>query len=87
MMTNDRFESVIHHLVATSLSDVAPGMCVSKTRKAGEDLLCMVMMLGIVTVRWCPNEVGCGGKVVVGRQKERHGNNAKVSERARREGI
>ena len=37
------------------------------------------------------NEVGCGGKVVVGRQEERRGNNANVfgqlSERAGREGI
>ena len=48
---------------------------------------------GLDKVRWLggSNEVGCGGKVVVGRQKERHGNNANVfgqlSEHARREGI
>ena len=90
-MTNNGFESVVRHLVATSLSATWHLGCVSVKRKEREDLPCMVTTLGIVTVRWRPNEVGCGGKVVVGRQKERCGNNANVfgqlSERAGREGI
>ena len=88
---NDRFESVVRHLVTTSLSATWHLGCVSVKRKEGEDLLCMVTMLGVVTVGWRPNEVGCGGKVVVGRQKERRGNNAnmfgQLSECAGRERI
>ena len=74
-MTNDRFESVVHHVVATSLSATWHLGCVSVKRKEGEDLLCMVTMLGIITVGWWPNKVRCDGKVVVGRQKEQPGNN------------
>ena len=90
-MTNDGFESIVRHLVATSLSATWHLGCVSVRQKEREDLLCMVTTLGVVTVRWRPNKVGCGGKVVVGRLKERRGNNANVfgqlSEHAGREGI
>ena len=60
-MMNDGFESIVHHLVTMSLSATWHLGCVSVKRKEGEDLLCMVMTLGVVTVGWCLNEVGCGG--------------------------
>ena len=49
---NDRFKSVIHHLVTMSLSATWHLGCVSVKRKDGDDLLCMVTMLGVVTVGW-----------------------------------
>ena len=52
MMTNDGFESVVHHLVAMSLSATWHLGCVSVKRMEGDDLLCTVRMLGIITVRW-----------------------------------
>ena len=51
-MTNDRFESVVHHLVAMSLSVTWHLGCVSVKKKEGDDLLCMVMTLSVITIRW-----------------------------------
>ena len=52
MMMNDRFESIVHHLVATLLSAMWHLGCVSVMRNEGDDLLCTVTTLGVVTVEW-----------------------------------
>ena len=52
-MTNDKFEFIVHHLVATSLSAMWHLGCVSVKKGEGNDLLCMVTMLSVVTVGWC----------------------------------
>ena len=49
---NDGFKSVVHHLVATSLTATWHLGCVSVKKMEGDDLLCMVTMLSVVTVRW-----------------------------------
>ena len=49
---NNGFESVVHHLVATSLSATWHLGCVSVKRTEGDDLLCTVTTLGVVTVGW-----------------------------------
>ena len=51
-MMNNGFESVIRHLFTTSLSATWHLGCVSVKRKDGDDLLCMVTMLGVITVGW-----------------------------------
>ena len=51
-MTNNGFESVVCHLVTTSLSVTWHLGCVSVKRKDGDDLLCTVTMLGVITVGW-----------------------------------
>ena len=51
-MMNNGFESVIRHLVTMSLSAMWHLGCVSVKRKDGGDLLCTVMMVGIVTIGW-----------------------------------
>ena len=52
-MTNDGFESVVRHLVAMSLSATWHLGCVSVKKGEGDDLLCMVTTLSVVTVGWC----------------------------------
>ena len=51
-MTNDGFESVVRHLVATSLSATWHLGCVSVKKMEGDDLLCTVTTLSVVTVGW-----------------------------------
>ena len=52
-MMNDGFESVVRHLVTTSLSATWHLGCVSVKKGEGDDLLCTVTTLSIVTVGWC----------------------------------
>ena len=52
MMTNDGFESVICHLVTRLLSATWHLGCVSVKRTEGDNLLCMVRTLGVVTIGW-----------------------------------
>ena len=54
-MTNDRFESIVRHSVAMSLTATwhLGWLCVSKGRTGGDNLLCMVTTLGVITVVPC----------------------------------
>ena len=52
-MTNNRFESVVHHLVTTSLSAMWHLGYVSVKTKEGDNLLCTVTTLSVITVGWC----------------------------------
>ena len=71
-MTNDRFKSVVRHLVATLLITTWHLGCVSVKRKGGDDLLCTVTMLGVVTVGWS-RVVGVVGQASWMVEKERCG--------------
>ena len=72
---NDGFKSVIRHLVATSLSATWHLGCVSVNQKEGDDLLCMVMTLSVVTVGWrcVVGVVGQASWMMVVVEKERCG--------------
>ena len=74
-MTNNRFKSIIRHLVATSLSATWHLGCVSVERKESDDLLCMVTTLGVVTVRWrcVVGVVGRASWMIVVAEKEHCG--------------
>ena len=52
-MMNDGFESVVCHLVATLLTVMWHLGCVSVKKMEGDDLLCMVTTLSVITVGWC----------------------------------
>ena len=72
---NDGFESVAHHLVAMSLIATWHLGCVSVKRKGGDDLLCTVTTLGVVTVGWSRvvGVVGRASWMIVVVEKERCG--------------
>ena len=51
-MMNDEFGSVVRHLAATSLTATWHLGCLSVKGGQVDDLLCMVTMLGVITIKW-----------------------------------